>query len=132
MKKAYDVNTGIATFTFDGLESVVFSVSKMSAENEQAMLGHGVLARIGDCAALSRKQADGSVRTITEQMRRDEILAAVQHYESGTTAWEMRSAQRAPAQNPLWAAIAAKRNVAYDVIAKEYADKAMAELAELG
>ena len=33
MKKSYDVNTGIATFTFDNLEPLTFTVSKMSAEN---------------------------------------------------------------------------------------------------
>lgn len=111
MKKSYDVNTGIATFTFDGLDPVLFSVEKMSPENEQAMLGHGVLARLGDMAAIPRKDVPGG--TITEQMRRDAIKAGVDHYESGTTAWEMRSGQRAPAQNPTILAIAAKRGCTY-------------------
>lgn len=113
VKKAYDVLTGIATFTFDGLEPLRFAVEKMSPENEQAMLGHGVLARLGDMAAIPRKAKDGSVVTVTEAMRRAEIEAGIAHYESGTTAWEMKGAQRAAPQNPTILAIAAKRGGTY-------------------
>lgn len=113
MKKAYDVNTGVATFTFDGLEPLTFSVSKMSPENEQAMLGHGVLARLGDMAAVPRTQKDGSVITVTEAMRRAEIEAGIKHYESGAVEWNLSGRTRTAPQNPTILAIAAKRGCTY-------------------
>lgn len=132
MKKSYDVATGIATFTFDGLPPLTFDTSKMSPENEQRMLGHGIEARLGDMAAIPRKQKDGSIITVTEAMRREAVEAGIAHYESGTTAWEMKGTPKAAPQNSLWAAIAVKRGVTYETVAAEYAQKAMAELAELG
>lgn len=130
MKKSYDVNAGTVTFTFEGeLAPIIFTAANASAACEATALLHGWSARIGDGAALSRKQKDGSIITITEAMRRDEVQRLVTHYESGTDVWEMRAAGARPApQNPTWLALAAKRGVSYDVIA---AEKAAADLAEL-
>lgn len=119
MKKSIGKNAdgswnGMIHFTFDdGVEAVTFDSSRASAECEQGALAHGWLARLGDSAALSRKQKDGSVITITEAMRQAEVKALAAHYESGTQAWEMRSTQRAAAQNPTILAIAAKRGCTY-------------------
>lgn len=77
-------------FTFDGgLEPITFDALKAATLMRDRAEMHGWSARIGDCAALSRKQKDGTVITITEQMRRDEIERAVKHYESGSAEWEL-------------------------------------------
>lgn len=83
------INGGKIVFSFDGLESLTFDSSKASTTCKEFAHMHGWSARIGDGAALSRKQKDGSVITITEQMRRDEIARLVDHYESGTAEWEL-------------------------------------------
>jgi hypothetical protein len=113
MKKEMNVTAGTVTFTFEGLAPIIFEAAKASPEMEAHALLHGWMARIGDSAAISRKQKDGTVITVTEEMRRAEIEAMVKHYESGTTQWEMRSGVRAPAQNPTILAIAAKRGCTY-------------------
>lgn len=129
MKKAIDAVQGTVTFTFDeGLAPIVLDVEKMSDATRTHGLLHGMAARIGDGAALSRKQKDGSIITITEAMRRAEVEALVNHYASGTEQWELRAASRPAPQNPTWLALAAKRGVSYEVIA---AEKAAADLAEL-
>lgn len=127
MKKAYDAVQQIATFTFDGLEPLTFNVSKMSAENEAAMLGHGVLARLGDMAAIPRKGPNGEVITVTEAMRREAIEAGIAHYESGTTDWNMKGGDRAPKQNPTILAIAAKLGVSYAEAEAEVARRMLAD-----
>lgn len=76
-------------FTFDGLAPITFDATKASDKCANHAEMHGWNARIGDGAALSRKQKDGSVVDITEQMRRDEVSRLVAHYESGTAEWEL-------------------------------------------
>ena len=115
MKKSYDIATGIATFTFDdGLPTLTLDSAKMSPENEQAMLGHGILARVGDMAALPRKNPKtGQVIVITEAMRHAEIKAGITHYESGTTDWNLKGGDRTPKQNPTILALAVARKITY-------------------
>lgn len=125
MKKAIAGQTVV--FSFDGLDSVTFDAGKAGAANRAYAEMHGWQARIGDMAAISRTQKDGSVITVTEGMRRDAILEGVAHYEAGGAVWELRGTGT-KAQNPTWLAIAQKRGVAYDVVA---AEKAAADLAEL-
>lgn len=129
MKKAYDVATQQATFTFDGLAPLTFYVSKCAAEIEAEFLGHGVLARLGDMAAIPRKAADGSIITVTEQMRRDAIEAGIKHYESGTTDWNMKGTS-APKQNPTILAIASKLGVSYAEAEAEVARRMLADAPE--
>lgn len=84
------INGSTIQFTFDnGLAGVTFNAGRASAATKAYAEMHGWNARIGDGAALSRKQKDGTVITITEQMRRDEIVRLVEHYESGTPDWEL-------------------------------------------
>jgi rod shape-determining protein MreB len=66
MKKA--INGTLVTFTFDGCEPLVFDATKVHAGNRAYAEMHGWQARLGDSAALSRKQPDGTIITITEQM----------------------------------------------------------------
>lgn len=127
-KNADGTWNGLVLFKFDGLATVTFDSQKVSAENEQNALAHGWLARIGDGAALSRKQKDGTVVTITEAMRRDEVLALVAHYESGTTEWNIKGGTRAAPQNPTILAIAAKMGCTYAEAEAEVARKMLAEM----
>lgn len=126
MKKSYDVATQQATFTFDGLEPLVFNVAKCDASIEAEFLGHGVLARLGDMAAIPRKDVPGG--TITETMRRDAIAQGITHYESGTTDWNMKGGTRAPVQNPTILAIASKLGVTYAEAEAEVARRMLADL----
>lgn len=128
MKKSI-VGTNI-TFTFAGLAPIAFDATKVSAANRAYAEMHGWQARIGDSAALSRAQKDGTVITITEAMRREAIAELVTHYESGSANWSPAGGPRAVSLNPTWLAIATKRNVAYDVIAAEMAARDLALLAE--
>lgn len=110
MKKA--IVEGKITFTFDGLDPVVFDHEKVSEQMRDMAETHGWMQRLGDNAAISRKQKDGTVIDVTEQMRRDAVLELVNHYESGTTEWNLKTA-RGPSQNPTILAIAAKRGCTY-------------------
>lgn len=112
MKKAIDVNAGVIRFTFEGLEPIVFTVNKASEQNNDYAVFNGYCHNIGDCAALSRTLPDGTVRTITEQMRREAIKARVDYLESGATEWDRKGARVAP-QNPTILAIATKRGCTY-------------------
>lgn len=104
MKKALGTD-GIITFTFDGLEPVKFDAGKCSERVQDYAMQHGFMARIGDNAAISRKQKDGTIITVTEAMRREAVLELVNHYESGTEQWELRTT-KAPAQNAAILALA--------------------------
>ncbi len=90
MKKVIDAAAQTVTFTFDdGLAPISLAMSDVSPVNATYAMLHGFGARIGDNAAISRKQKDGSVIKVTEQMRREEIAKMVAHYASGTNEWDM-------------------------------------------
>ena len=113
MKKQVS-NTGV-TFTFDnGLAPVVFDVAKASEANRTFAAAFGFGHRIGDHAAISRTGPNGTVITVTEEMRRNAVLEMVAHLESGTENWDMAKGTRAPVQNPVFVAIAAKMGCTYD------------------
>ncbi len=123
MKKA--INGTTITFSFDGgLDPIVFDATKAAAPLRAYAEMHGWQARLGDMAAIPRTQKDGTVITVTEQMRRDAVLAGVEHVESGTAAWEMKSAPRAAPEAP------AIRRLADAKFEGDYT-KAMAHVAEM-
>lgn len=129
MKKAIIGN--LVKFTFDdGVEALTFDCTKMSGANRAYAIPFAMCHRLGDMAALSRSDKDGNVRVITEAMRRAEVAQGVAHYESDTAEWELRTA-RTVAQNPVWAAIAAKRGVDYATIATEHAQADLDALAAM-
>lgn len=109
MKKSIDVKTATITFTFDGLEPVVFDTTKAAESVREYAELHGFMARVGDNAAIARKDAGG---TVTEAMRREAVLELVNHYESGASEWALKGTRAAP-QNPTILAIAAKRGCSY-------------------
>lgn len=111
MKKSINVVNQSLTFTFDeGLEPITLAMSAVSPANATYAMLHGFGARIGDNAAISRKQKDGSVIRVTEAMRRDEIAKMVAHYASGTADWELG---RTTPIDPRATALATERNIPY-------------------
>lgn len=130
MKKAISktVPTQIL-FTFDGLGPIVFDATKVSRTCRAHAEMHGWLARIGDAAALSRKQADGTVVQITEAMRQEEVLAIVAHYESGGDSWTMGA--RAQAPNPFFIKLAEQRGCTVAEAAAWYQEKLLADMQAL-
>ena len=113
MKKS--INNSRVNFTFDGgLEPVVFDPAKASEANRNYAVAFGFSHRIGDHAAISRNGPNGTIITVTEDMRRNAVLEMVGHLESGTEAWDMAKGARGPVVNPVFAAIASKLGCTYD------------------
>lgn len=128
MKKAIDATTRTITFTFEGLDPIVFSAEKMSAANTDYAVLHGMAARIGDTAALS-KSAENNF-TVTEAMRRAEVEAMVRFYENPDNKdWTLRSpAAPRVVFNPLIQRAAEKMGKTYEEAAAWYNAKLMAEI----
>jgi len=129
MKKQISATTRTITFAFEGLEPVIFSAEKMSKANYEYAALHGMAARIGDNAAIS-KSAENNF-TVTEEMRRAEVLRMVAFYEDASNEdWETRkAAPRAAAHNPAIAQLAAKMGKTYDEALAWFGAKLEAELA---
>jgi hypothetical protein len=128
MKKTINTAARSITFTFDGLDSITFNAEKMSAANREYAELHGMAARIGDAAAIS-KTAENNF-TVTEAMRRAEVEAMVGFYENSANAdWNMKvAAPKAAPINPAIQAIATKLGKTYAEAMAWYNAKLMAEL----
>lgn len=100
-----------------------------SGQHEKAEM-HGWIARLRDAAALSRKQKDGTVVTITEAMRRAAIKELIDHYHGGAEDWNLKSSERKAPQNATILAIAAKRGCTYEEAEAYIAEKMLAEMSE--
>lgn len=115
-------------FAFDGLESITFDSEIASVACRERAEMHGWEQRIRDNAAITRKQKDGTVITVTEAMRRDAVAEMVSHYESGTENWSVRGPGSVAKQNPVIAAIAAKRNCTYAEAEQFLAEQFLTEI----
>lgn len=131
MKKTINTAARSITFTFDGLESITFNAEKMSVQNYEYAALHGMAARIGDAAALTKDASNNF--TITEAMRRAEVEAMVGFYENSANAdWNMKvAAPKAAPINPAIQAIATKLGKTYAEAMAWYNEKLMAELAAM-
>lgn len=127
MKKAIKDNT--IQFMFDDGELITFRPGMCTEAVKQHAMMHGFLQRLGDNAAISRKQKDGSVIDVTEEMRRNAVLELVNHYESGTEQWELKTA-RGPVENQVIRAIATKRGCTYQEAEAFLANQHLGELSE--
>ena len=125
MKKSINIAAQQVIFTFDDLPSVTLHIDKISDANLEYAQYHGLMARVGDAAAIARKQGD-VVITVTEAMRREAVTALVDHYESGSDQWETRSS--APKFNPAIQRLAAKLGKSYDEAKAWLAEDAISEL----
>ena len=125
MKKA--INGNLVEFTFDGLMPVVFDATKASEDNRKRAEMLGWLNKHGDCAAISRKGEDGSVIEITEQMRREAVLASCERFVVAGATWEQRS-PRAPTQDKFILAMAAKFGITYEEAQAKIAEAFLGEM----
>ena len=126
MKKVINTAASTVTFTFDGLEAVSLNIHDITAENQSYAILHGMAARIGDNAAITKSAENGF--TVTEAMRRDAVLEMVNHYTSGSIEWNLKQAARKPSFNPAIQAIADKLGKTYEEALAWYNAKLMAEL----
>jgi hypothetical protein len=127
MKKSIVGN--LVKFTFDeNVPALTFDCTKMSEANRAYAIPFGMCHRLGDMAALSRKQSDGTIVTITEAMRRASIEEGCKHYESGTLNWDMHTV-RVPVQNPVIQQIADKLGITYEAAQAKIAEQFLNELA---
>lgn len=127
MKKVINTAARSVTFTFDGLDSITMNAEKMSAANYDYAVLHGLAARIGDAAALT-KSAENNF-TVTEAMRRAEVEALVKFYEDKDNRdWNVKTRAAKPVFNPVIQRIAEKKQCTYEAAATWYNEKLMAEL----
>ena len=127
MKKVINATAGTIGFSFDGLDPIIFTAALMHKANRDYAVLHGMAARIGDAAALS-KTAENNF-TVTEQMRRDEVKALVDFYENKDNLdWNVKVRTAKPVFNPVIQRIAEKKQCTYEEAAAWYNEKLMAEL----
>lgn len=112
-------------FTFDGLQPVTFNAADATAHVERAAM-HGFEQKIRDAAAIARKQKDGTVLTVTEQMRRDAVEGMVKHLTTSAD-WNQKGGG-VVRQHPAILAIAAKRGCTYAEAEAWVAEQALAEM----
>jgi hypothetical protein len=82
----------IITFKFRGEDIGRLDTSKMSAECKERAMIHGLVQRIGDGGAVERQdKATGLIRTDAEMddIKKARIMALIEHYNSGTTEWNL-------------------------------------------
>lgn len=126
MKTNTEGNT--ITFTFDGgLAPVVFDAALASAHSERAKM-HGFEQKIRDAAAIARKQKDGTVITVTEEMRRAEVETMSRHLETSAD-WNSRKSA-AVKENATIRAIADKMGITYVEAEARVAEKMLADMSE--
>ena len=133
MKIDTNDTTGKITFTFDdGLPDAMFDVNKTHFD----LCIHAMMKqfenRIKDTAAIPRKQPDGSTLNVTEAMRRAKVVEMIDHLESGTDEWNLKSSgTRAPKQDPSILALAAALGISYEDTMKKMQQIALDEIAKL-
>jgi hypothetical protein len=127
MKKSINAASRTVMFTFEGLAPVVLDVAKVTDANRNHAMLHGFAARIGDNAAITKGPENGY--KVTEAMRREAVLELVNHYESGSLEWNVRSTTpKAPALNAYVLELAQRHGVSYDVMMAKIAATALDEL----
>ena len=117
-------------FTFEGdVPAISFNAELVVPTMREQAEMHGWEQRLRDNAAIARKQKDGSIITVTEQMRRDAVAELVDHYEGGAETWNLAGRTRTAPQNPTILAIAAKRGCTYAEAEAWLAETVLADLA---
>lgn len=94
-----DTTKKVITFTVAGQGEFTLDMAKVSAENREYAAFVGMAqVRIVDGAAIGKADKDGRIipEDVRCKMKADRMRALVEHYESGTTEWEMKRAARAP------------------------------------
>ena len=109
MKKAIDGTNVVFTFD-DGLPSVSLDTTTVAPACHARAEMHGWMQKLGDAAAIPRKDAKtGAVITVTEEMRHAAVKAMVEHFANGGE-W---AAAKATAEQPAIRALATKKGITY-------------------
>lgn len=129
MKRIIDAAQQTVTFTFseeNGVktEPLVFHADRASEANRDYAELHGWSARLGDTAAIVRKQKDGTTINVTEAMRRAEIARLADHYESGAEAWDIGAR---PSFNPMVQELAAALGTDYTTAKIKFGEQIRAQ-----
>lgn len=126
MKKTINTIDQSVTFTFEGLDAVTINASEVHDANRTYAMLHGLAARIGDNAAITKSVENNF--TVTEAMRREAVMELVTHYAGGSEDWNVKAKAASKKQNPFMAQIAAKRGCTYDEAEAWYNAKLMQEM----
>ena len=110
MKKRIDGQVVVFTFD-DGVPEYRFDTSTLSEANRAYVVPFGMSHRLGDNAAINRKDVPGGI--VTEKMRRAAVAELGDFYATGTAEWDMRGGTRAPTQNAAILALAAALGKTY-------------------
>jgi len=86
--------------------------------------------RLGDNAAIARKDKNGTIINVTEAMRREAVAELGDYYQNGATEWNLKGTRKAP-ENPVFLDIAAKRNCSYAEAEAWYSANMIAEMQKL-
>ena len=81
---------------------IVFDPDKASAENRSRAMMHGFKQRLADGAAIQRDTDTGASATPEEKAARIQLLA--DHYMSGSTDWNLRTAEPKAEGDGTWIA----------------------------
>lgn len=129
MKRIIDAAARTVTFTFgEDVAPLTFHADMASEATQRYAELHGWSARLGDCAAIVRKQKDGTVIDVTEAMRRAEIARLAEHYESGAEQWDVSAR---PSFNPQIAELAAALGTDYAQAKIKYEEQIRAAFASM-
>ena len=131
MKVQTNNSTGKIVFTFDGeTADATFDVHQASFDLCIHAMMFGFTNRLKDTAAIARKQSDGSIIDVTEDMRRAKVVEMIDHITSGTDQWNMKATARAPKQNAAIMALATALGKTYEEAEAHIANMALEELSD--
>ena len=81
-----------------------FSMEKAHSSNVAYAALHGFKQRLVDNTAISKTNADGSIRSAATmaKLREEALLEMIQHYESGVERWNIREPGKGAARKPIF------------------------------
>jgi hypothetical protein len=82
---AHAVKGGVITWSVKGAGELTLDVAKLSEENRQRAVCHGMVQRVSDAAAMARDAKTGASATPQEKFAAMQRL--VEHYAGGSTEW---------------------------------------------
>jgi hypothetical protein len=90
----HKVEGEVITFAVKDVGELMFDTTKVSEAVGNRAKIHGLIQRVSDAAAMSRAAADGELIPVAELNKRkfEAMRKLVEHYESGTEEWTLRSA----------------------------------------
>jgi len=82
----------------------VFHMDKAHSANVAYAALHGFKQRLVDNTAISKTDADGSIRSAATmaKLREEALLEMIQHYESGVERWNIREPGKGAARKPIF------------------------------